>query len=167
MINVVPVSGFSAPAVAIPASGLFVNQLPLQKNLTIFSPVPLIRGDKLNRAVPMNLVIPKHKLTHPVTRCLNVFKAGLGIARTIFTRSKKRLRIGVVVADARPAERLCDPQRFKLGIEGKAFLRGSIIRMQHQRLEDAPFSQDNLVNKAGLRCWSFPDQTPPSRRSYG
>ena len=167
MINVIPVPGFSAPAVCIPAFRFFINYLPLLKYLTIFPLMPLIRGDKSNRTMSMNIVIPQNKLTHPVARLLDRFKSGFGIVRTIFARSKKRFRVGVVVADSRPAERRHDPQQFKFGIKGKAFLRRTIIRMQHQRFEDTSFRQNGLVNKTARVAGAFPIKHLPARQFSG
>ena len=136
MIDVRPVSGYSAPAVFIPAFGFFINYFPVLKNLKIFSPMPLIRGDKPNRTMQMNIVIPENKLIRPTARILDCFKSRSWIARPIFARSKKRFRIGVVVADSRPAERSHDPQRFKFGIERGSLLGRTIVRMQHKRFEE-------------------------------
>ncbi len=98
MVDIIPISGCSAPAVTVLTFRLFINHLPLLKNLDVFSPMPLIRGDKTNRTVPMDIVIPLNKLAHPAAGILDFFKSAFRIVRTVFARSKKRFRIGIVIA---------------------------------------------------------------------
>ena len=162
MIDIIPVPGCSAPTVCIPAFGFFINQLSMMKYLTIFSPMALIRGNKANRTVPMDTVIPKDKLGHPPAGGLDRFKSGFRIVRPIFTRSKKSLRIGIVIADSRPTERSHNPQRFELGVECRSFLGRTIVRMQHKRLEQTPLGQNSLVNEGGRIAGTFPVKHLPS-----
>ena len=91
MINVIPVPGFFAPTVYIPASRFFINHFSMVKNLAVFFPMPLIRGYKPNRTVAVKIIIPKDKLAYPVARLLDRFKPVFGIVRTIFERTKERL----------------------------------------------------------------------------
>jgi hypothetical protein len=166
MIDVIPVPGFSAPAVCISAFSLLINKLPVMKDLTIFAPMALIRGDKSNRTVPMDIVIPINKLGYPLTGVLDRFKSKFRIVRPIFARSKKRFRIRVVIADSRPAERSHNPKRFEFGIERRAFLGRTIVRMKHKRLERTTLCQNSLVNETGRITGTFPvKHLPPNNFS--
>ena len=122
MIDIIPVSGSSAPSVTITGFGFFINLAPALKYLKIFTLVPLTGGDEANRAVSMDLIVPVNKLSHPASSILNAFESVLRVIRSVLTRSKKCLRIRVVIADMWPAERGHDSQGLQFGVKRKALL---------------------------------------------
>jgi hypothetical protein len=122
MIDIIPVSGSPAPSVTIKAFGYSIHLAPVLKYLKIFALMPLTGGDKANRAVSMDLIVPAYKLSHPASGTLNAFKSALRVIRPVFTRSEKCLRIRVVIADMRSAERGHDSQGLQFGVKRKALL---------------------------------------------
>jgi hypothetical protein len=91
----------------------------------------LRRGYKMNRAVPVIMVIPTDKTQNPFAGILNGFEAISRISRTIFARSEQRFRIWIVVAHAGSTVRGNDTQILHFGNQGSAFLCRTVMRGLH------------------------------------
>jgi hypothetical protein len=65
--TVFPIALFSAPTIGAFCSRLFINRAPLCQNLHVVASMALCRGDKLDRAMAMPVVLPSHVLLHPCT----------------------------------------------------------------------------------------------------
>ena len=87
----VPIAGRSTPTLRMTRFGLLIDRLSVFQDGVIKSFVSLMRGDELDSAVAVLVVIPAHKPLNPVAGCLQAGKALLGVARAVFARAKERL----------------------------------------------------------------------------
>ena len=72
-----PIARFAAPTIGAVCSRLFINHAPFSQNLHVAASMALCRGDKLDRAMAMLVVVPGHVLLYPIT-CIPVAVSASG-----------------------------------------------------------------------------------------
>jgi len=95
--------------------------------------VPLLGRDEADRAVSMNAVVPAHELEHPLARRPDVGEAVHREARSVLRRAEQGLRVGVVVAHSRAAERGADAESLERDGQRARALRGAVVGVQHRK----------------------------------
>ena len=84
LVNIIPVSCLTTPASWILVSGLLVDLVALGQYVPIFTAVTLPRGDKPDLAMPVFLVVPAHKVSHPCSGLIDAAKAACGPLWAVF-----------------------------------------------------------------------------------
>lgn len=120
--------GLPVPEVATPTLGveslcLAVDLLAMRQDVGVVPGVALRRGDKLDRAVQVFVVVPIDKSAHPGACTVQCREHFLGIFRPILQRTKQRLRIGIVVAHQWATERWYDTQQVQRGQQSRTLHR--------------------------------------------
>ena len=46
--------------------GRLIHRIPFRQQRFIFAPMPLVGGDEADTAMPVFVVIPSHKVAHPL-----------------------------------------------------------------------------------------------------
>jgi hypothetical protein len=104
--------------------------------------------DEADPAVAVFLVIPADEALHPVPRNRQSGEAIHRVSRHVFAGAKQRLRVGIVVADARPTERGLDIHVAEFFQKRRRLECTAVIGMQHERLLDHMLGQDRTFENA-------------------
>src|SRR3990172_12668770 len=103
------------------------------------------RRDKADRAVKMLGVVPLDKATHPRSGLLDAAKSAVRIRGPILQRLKQRLRIRIIIADGRTAQRGDHPQTLKGSHHGCSGHRSAVVRMERELSFGNPLLVADLV----------------------
>ena len=103
--DAVPVSDRAGPSLWVTGSGSGVDLLSGPQEVDVAAGVAVCWGYEPDRAVQVVLVVPGHECVDPRSRVVERPKWSLRVARPVLEGPEQRFRVGVVVADARTAER--------------------------------------------------------------
>lgn len=120
-------------------TGLVVDIMTPRQYGHILSGMPLMGRDVVDAPMLVLMVVPGHEGQHPVARCFQAGKAGLGEVRNVLAGSEQRLDKGIVVADPRPAEQGRDTELAQHHLNRLTLDHAAIVTMQYERLANAAF----------------------------
>ena len=115
----------------------------------------LLRRDETNGAVAMFHVVPVHKRAHPLARGQHSLECTGGVLGPVFQRPEERLRVRVVVAHRRAAERRHHPQSLQRGEHGSALHRTAVVRVQHHLAGCDALAQADLTHHLAGQLAAF------------
>jgi len=92
------------------------------------------------------VVVPVNENAHPLPGDKDVLKRMIRVSWAVFHGLEPRLRVGIVVADRRAAERGCDTQRLQGSQHGGSFHQATIVGMQHHLVRDDVFPFANVAH---------------------
>lgn len=87
----------------------------------------LLWCDELYPAMPVLRVVPADEAVHPLSRLAYIAEAIHWPFRAVFQRTEQRLRVRVVIADPRSAERRADTQFVHFGQHREALHRRPVV----------------------------------------
>jgi len=99
MINIVPFSGLTTPAICTALFGFKIYFGPVFQNFTIFSCMSLNRCNKADGAVKMLMVVPVYEITSLFSCIIDRYKSFYRISRAIFNGAEQGFGIGIVIAN--------------------------------------------------------------------
>ncbi len=119
----------------------------------------LVWRDETNGAMAVLMVVPMHERLDPLTGRKQALKRPAGVVGPVFQSLEQRLRIRVVVADCRAAERGHHTQGLQGGQHRGAFHGATVIRVQHHLLGCNVFALANIAHDltGQLAALSFVD----------
>lgn len=147
-MNRLPFAGLAAPTRRVPGTRLFVEEVTPLEDRSILSGVTFNRCHEPDSTVAMLVVVPADEGMYPVLSDLQVGEAVHRVGGHVLAGAEQRFRIGVVVADAGPAERGLHIHIAELFQERGCLEGTAVIGMQHQRLLDHPLRQHRTFENA-------------------
>ena len=151
----IPVPGGAAPAPWIGCFGLFVERLARHQDSDVGPFVTLSRRDEFERRVAVLGVVPAHELQHPRPHGFQRLEALPRIAGVVFEGAEEGFGLGVVVRDARAAERRRNAELLQGRQHRGPLHRAAVVRMQYHLVRRDFFSHANIAHDVAGQFTAF------------
>jgi len=133
----------------MPVARGLIDSVPAGQQVPVVTAMARLEGDKADGAVTMFGVVPAHEGLHSVTRVFDRRKPLGRPCRTALAGPEQGFREGIIVADARPAERGDDAEALHSDLHRSTLHGAAVVGVQGQRAGKTPFCPNCTLQKPG------------------